>query len=101
NGKLRSVDADRDAAGAGIDIVSCQPALTALVEFPIRRQRQGVRRNGLTVAKMLAYARRCRGLRTFHRAPRISLACRATYRRARPNRRPTRASARSAPAAAR
>jgi hypothetical protein len=39
------VDADREAAGARVQVITSQRSLAALIEFAFRRQGQGMRRN--------------------------------------------------------
>ena len=45
NCELCSVDADREAAGARVQVITSQRSLAALIEFAFRRQGQGMRRN--------------------------------------------------------
>jgi len=51
NGKLRRVDADRETAGARVEIIAGECALPPLVETALLIERQQVRRNGQTARK--------------------------------------------------
>ena len=42
--ELRGVDADREAAGAGVDVIARQRALMLFVELAFGREREGMRR---------------------------------------------------------